>query len=628
MVLLPRCPFITETDYVAEIEEPQEDPAPKYIVKFLESQRHPPENYEYKIIKKKNIHNDQEKTAANRKESAFRERSQHSDNDRLRAFFGDRNEAEQENQYQERAENDAEYALLLSQLWSKYKSNHNSNADLSQGVVKLYKDNKIVKKRATDNWGPMAFKKKRSINLEDEPLDEYTAFLRSRAQYANEDTNIDDTDGSPDNDKNGLQEEYTVAFQPLDDEPPNDLSDEERYSYDVLQKRFPVSKRSSGPYALTNNQIKRYAQDVNSKYKSSRTLRSSSGTDPKIIKDLSKIFGESEDQIIKTPVKRSSDNKQEGDENSHETKPPQVTVVSHNSQDHNNTHVHNDDSHEQLGHSIHHPGIAGKEVEHVHPMNPEQEKPIIIKKKSIDWSQYFGIDKRKKKSVLNNLTQDRLRKQYFDTFNKEVMYPINSYPKHSQVKRNYVENKPREDTEIQIDSARAVALQNSDHSKPPKNTGSNFDDIYNKLKDMETMILDDEVDSKEEQEVKEKLLSRLAAAYSLEKMRKAMKEFKQSLKIQKQENLFTATPDIDDQKSKRASIKKEKAQVSEHGIVINSKSKGERKQGDDFEGEQGAGHYLNGKTEEQFSEGYMGGSGQQRAPVVFTGNNKIYLMIK
>lgn len=38
----------------------------------------------------------------------------------------------------------------------------------------------------------------------------------------------------------------------------------------------------------------------------------------------------------------------------------------------------------------------------------------------------------------------------------------------------------------------------------------------------------------------------------------------------------------------------------------------------DFEDEQGAGHYLNGKIEEQFSEGYMGGSGRHRNPVLAT----------
>lgn len=569
-------------------------------------------------MKKQAYKLEEDQSNINKKESAFRERSHHSDNERLRDLFTDRNDENDDKESQERAENDAEYAMLLRQLWSKYKSQKHQAHNLENqphGVVKLYKD-KIIKKRTPNNWGPTAFKKKRSPNANDNPnLNDYAVEAGEMKQRLDDD-NIGTNYNSPEEDESDIREEYAIAFQPLDDEPIHDLSNDGRYTYDVVAKRFPISKRSSGPFLTTNNyQKKRFAEEENN-HKFSRRFRSSAGTDPKIIKDLSEIFGDSNDNIIKSPVKRSSSN----DENSHDIKPPQLAFNHNNTHEHNSSSVREDDSHEHHGHNIHHPGMS-QEVEHIHPTNTD--KPIIIKKKSIDWSDYFGIDRRKKKSFLNNLGEDRLRKQYFDTFNREVFYPSNSFSKHTKVKRNFVETKPREETEIQMESARAMALQNTDRDLN-KNTDSKLDDIDKKLKNMESMIVDealhysnvgDELDSKEEQEVKEKLLSRLAAAYSLEKMRKAMKEFQQSLRMQKIQGKFSPTPEVSDEgKSKRIAVKKEKAELSDNDIPTQIKTK-EDKQIEDFEGEQGAGHYLDGRTEEQYSEGYMGGSGRHRIPV-------------
>ncbi|KPI95098.1 hypothetical protein RR46_12102 [Papilio xuthus] len=138
---------------------------------------------------------------------------------------------------------------------------------------------------------------------------------------------------------------------------------------------------------------------------------------------------------------------------------------------------------------------------------------------------------------------------------------------------------------------------------------------------MEGLIVDEalhysnvgeKIDSKEEQEMKEKLLSRLAAAYSLEKMRKALKEFKQSLQTQKAINMKLSAGN-DETKTKRVAVKKEKA-ISTTNDVANYLNNDDKI--DDFQDEQGAGHYLNGKIEEQLSEGYMGGSGRHRMPIM------------
>lgn len=636
-----QCLFISEPDYAVDVEDIEDEPNPKYIVKLLDDNERPPEAYEYKLIKKKNTVN------SAKKESAFRERSHHSDNDRLRELFMDKNEGEEKKEFEDGPDNDAEYALLLGQLWSKYKYNkeHANNIESApQGVVKLYKE-KIVKKRYPDNWGPIAFKRKRSSDSEsDRPI--LLDYDGRKSAAGTVDPNYNAYDVS-DDDKDDLREEYAIAFQPLDDDSLSDLADEDQYAYNAVEKRFPVTKRSSGSYNL-NTQKKRFAQNQN-KRETGKSFRSSAGTDPKIIKDLSRIFGDSEIEIIKAPVKRNTDHEEQ--EHEHEVKPPMLTPVHNHTHEHNNLTVHDDDSHEHQGHNIHHPGVSGKEVElghehgpdhdhshdhdhtrdhgHVHDHNhSEKDKPIIIKKKSIDWSDYFGIDKRSKKPVafVNDLTEDRLRKQYFDTFNKEVIYPLNSYRQHSNVKRNYVETKPNEETEIQIDRAH-LAVQNEAKRSTASDNDSKLDNIDKKLRSMEGLIVDealhysnvgDELDSKEEQEMKEKLLSRLAAAYSLEKMRKALKEFKQSLQIQKIKSSAAPSPlPTDDTKAKRVAVKKEKVEILRNDIPGFEKVD---ERNNDFEEEQGAGHYVNGKIEEQFSEGYMGGSGRHRIPIMATGN--------
>lgn len=606
----------------------------------------PPKAYEYEIIKK-----NYNRPIANRQESAFRERTQHSDNDQLKDLFMDRNSKE-ENDYKDNIhQKDAEYAVLLSELWSKYKSNnvHGTNDDNAQGVVKLYKD-KIVKKRYPNNWGPIAFKRKRSSDLDREPLvandnEDSKENVEEVPGPVNPNYNsYEVSEGEDDDDKDDMREEYAIAFQPLDDDSLSDLADEDQYAYDSIEKRFPVTKRSSGPYNF-NTQKKRFVTEQ-TKHDNAKLFRSSSGTDPKIMRDLSKIFGDTEHDIIKSPVKRSSDNM----ESFHEPKPPTLTVSHNHTHDMHNTTVHENTDHEEHGPNIHPPGISGKEVAHEHIHNeddPEHdhnhndysnhahdedhdhehkqtEKPIKIRKKSIDWSDYFGIDKRLKKSVsfVNNLNEDRLKKQYFDTFNKEVIYPLNSFRKHNYVKRNYVQVKPMTGSEIPMNQAQALGIRNEKRSSE-SDSESKLDNIDKKLKNMEGLIVDEalhysnigeELDSKEEQEMKEKLLSRLAAAYSLEKMRKALKDFKQSLQMQKASVALHSSPDPTDMKDKRVAIKKEKVMMSNNIPGLNNHEKN-----NDFEDEQGAGHYLNGKIEEQLSEGYMGGSGRHRTPIMSTG---------
>lgn len=592
-----------------DIEDIEDEPNPKYIVKFLEENERPPIDYEYKIVKKKSSRLE----SPPRKESAFRERSHHAENDRLRDLFSDINEEQKNEVLQDRAENDAEYALLLSQLWAKYKNNkaRGNIESAPPGVVKLYKD-KVVKKRYLDNWGPIAFKRKRSSDpdIERPNIPDYEPERRQAPVTS------DPYDVSDDDKDNDWRDEYAIAFQPLDDDTLSDPADEDQYAYESVQKRFPVTKRSSGPFY--NTQKKRFAQSQN-KHDRAKMFRSSAGTDPRIIKDLSKIFGEME---IKSPVKRNVDK-----EEAHEAKPPQLIMLSHNNTHDSNATKHDDDSHEQHGHSMHHPGVSGKESQHGHDHSHDHDshnhhnhdKPIKIKKKSIDWSDYFGIDKRSKKFV-HDVNENRLKQQYLDTFNKEVIYPLNSFRRHTNVKRNYVEPNPIEETVTQSDDKK---------SSIEDDTNAKLDNLDKNLRNVEGLIVDEalhyseveeELDSKEEQEMKEKMLQKLATAYSLEKMRKALKEFKQSLQTHRTETSQTSPVPSEISKTKRVAVKKEKVEISDNEIPALNKLQDKE---EDFEEEQGAGHYLNGKIDHQFSEGYMGGSGRHRTPMVSTGKSNI-----
>lgn len=616
----------TEPDYNVDVEDVEDEPGSRYVVKLLDDERRAPEAYEYKLIKKKNTRFE---LVNPKPESAFRERAQH--DEKLRDLFMDKNELEEE-KHPDVNEKDAEYALLLGQLWSKYKysKEHPQKESAPQGVVKLYKD-KVVQKRYPDNWGPIAFKRKRSSDNMDGP-----GYLDRKPEAETSDPSTYNGFEPSNDDKDDLHEEYSIAFQPLDDDTLSDLADDDSYTYENIEKHFPVTKRSSGPYDFAKNK----RTPSQNKREAMKSFRSSSGTDPKIIKDLSRIFGESTVNFIKNPVKRSSDHV----EGPHEVAPPMVAANHNHSHEHNHTVIPDEDSHEHHGHNMHHPGISGKETEIVHEhdhhhdhkhgnihkhehdhrhTDTESEKPIILKKKSIDWSDYFGIDKRTKKPssiAANDGTQGKLRKQYFDTFYKEAMYPLNSFHRHNFQKRNFIKPKPSEETDIDLGrSGQAVTIHNEHKRNAGEDNNAKSDSMDNKLKSMEGLIADEALhfsanaevllDSIEEQEEKEKLISRLAAAYSLEKMRKALEEFKHGIQTHSYQTTDLSPIPTDVTKKKRVAVKKE---------LLNNKIPFSNKL-DDFEDEQGAGHYLNGEIEEQFSEGYMGGSGRHRVPVMSTG---------
>uniref|UniRef100_A0A8D8WJU7 Uncharacterized protein n=1 Tax=Cacopsylla melanoneura TaxID=428564 RepID=A0A8D8WJU7_9HEMI len=144
------------------------------------------------------------------------------------------------------------------------------------------------------------------------------------------------------------------------------------------------------------------------------------------------------------------------------------------------------------------------------------EKPIIVKKKSVDWSNYFGIDKRKKKSYKRNTSEN---------------WPVEQYMYHNEL--NNIEAK----------------------------------DIDTKFRDMEDMILDQVIkytgahegirNPEQLHRIKQKIMAQLATAYSLEKMRHTLDEYKSTIDAHNM-----GYPD------KRIAVKKERVHPKDTGVTL------------------------------------------------------------
>ncbi|CAH0562406.1 unnamed protein product [Brassicogethes aeneus] len=246
------------------------------------------------------------------------------------------------------------------------------------------------------------------------------------------------------------------------------------------QKRFPVTKRSSDHAGLKKNEERDFKTE----------------TDPKVAKELSNVFG---------PETSSK---------------PQITEkVQHQTQTRK--------AQEKE---------ATKEILPIGTIN--NEKPLQIKKKSIDWSDYFGLDRRKKAD--NN-------EWLIERYHKAMK---------TASKRN-VQVKEKNTTD------RDLADRLEEDEK--------IEDIDRKLKNMEDTIVDDTLkytgahqgatDSKQVQQVKNKVISRLAAAYSLEKMRNALGEYKLAIAKERERLKMQKNKDMDNkqQQEKRTSVPRKEA---------------------------------------------------------------------
>lgn len=263
-------------------------------------------------------------------------------------------------------------------------------------------------------------------------------------------------------------------------------------------KRFPVTKRSSGSEMIIHDH--------------KRTIMKKQ-TDPKVEKELSNIFGnaKTEETTTKQPDSQTHSTSKKESVTPKSTKDTKADKK-----------------------------VTAVNKEQFTPVSATpREKPLQIKKKSVDWSDYFGLDRRKKSSKPEDLDKEWLIARYH-----------NSIIKMSNKKRS---------ADLPMSSFR-------NHDDPRKKSSSGdlektlteeqkINDMDAKLQVMEDKIVDEtlkftgahegETDPKEVQEIKDKVISRLAAAYSLEKMRTALGEYKLAV-AKERERLKNRRPSVDD----------------------------------------------------------------------------------
>lgn len=284
-----------------------------------------------------------------------------------------------------------------------------------------------------------------------------------------------------------------------------------------MAKRFPVTKRSlsfyTSPAVLYHKHSGFDKYNQRRKKKNIKSHISEAVTDPKVAQELNFIFSATENMSEDSPKSHNNTDKtflgRQYSYNSTNSTEPHSSFTGRQNTSKDLAIINSD-------HGQNRKRFGQKEE----PSIDSQHKKLDISKKSVDWSDYFGIDKRHKKSKGED--DGWLLDQYLKA------YSISA----KTIKNSEDESKP-DYSHFEIDK-------------------KSSDDIDAKLRAMEDMIVDQTVkytgahegmtDSEEIQAVKDRVIDQLAAAYSLEKMRKALNEFKTSMAAQKSsEPTHTAT---------------------------------------------------------------------------------------
>ncbi|XP_032678309.1 uncharacterized protein LOC116847426 [Odontomachus brunneus] len=254
-------------------------------------------------------------------------------------------------------------------------------------------------------------------------------------------------------------------------------------NYRKFSKRYPVAKRSPRP---TQTKLKT--------------------TDPKVAQDLGALFGTQSTDAHNRTYKSEHDHDHDHDhahEHDHD-----------HSHDHNHDHTHDhDQDHEHDQDHVHDHGhdekasdtslntTSSPKSQKENATKTAKSKFVQVRKKSVDWSQYFGIDRRKKKATFmagqgtQNQDDEWILQRYYENMAGNLKEDENE----------------RKDKLEQMDSKLKY------------------------IKDlMEALRYTNLEDEAELQKVKDKLMARMAAAYSLQKMRKALSDLKNNVAAQKE----------------------------------------------------------------------------------------------
>ncbi|KAM7342622.1 uncharacterized protein ACRADG_009975 isoform 2-T2 [Cochliomyia hominivorax] len=172
--------------------------------------------------------------------------------------------------------------------------------------------------------------------------------------------------------------------------------------------------------------------------------------------------------------------------------------------DHDHDHEHDDDDEEAKRKKKRNANLSLKKKRNVEDLRRTiDDFNIMRRKKSVDWSRYFGLDRKKKAMpVVNENKDDEMKKRNADNDDD--------------------------------DSGENISKKKKRKLDPAK-----LDNMNKKLQAIEDFIINETIkytgahegiDNPEEiQRLKDRVLSRLATAYSLEKMRRALEKLRQSV---------------------------------------------------------------------------------------------------
>lgn len=245
-----------------------------------------------------------------------------------------------------------------------------------------------------------------------------------------------------------------------------------------IEKRFPLTKRSNPPLQ---------------EHKLDKSTRSLASTDPKVAKELSSIFSGSKTSSLNAVTKHDKINGLQREA------PKKELNVSDTRNGQDKKDVATNESTAKTG------------------------ETLQIKKKSIDWSDYFGYDRKKK------FKDDNDNEWLMERYHKAIAMATKRKLEKPSQNLNHKEKEEQGDK--------------PDKKNSPNDEETKLEEMDLKLKNIEDSIIDEALkytgahegmtDSKEIQDIKDRVISRLAAAYSLEKMRQALGEYKTSIAKQR-----------------------------------------------------------------------------------------------
>lgn len=298
---------------------------------------------------------------------------------------------------------------------------------------------------------------------------------------------------------------------------PEEMESHTPYNREYLyakRKRNAVSKRSSNYYA---NHHKRFA---NKEQLQKKFAKKATGTDPKIMKDLKSLFDIKDNKTDETAEKKAIPDKKVA------KKSDKSDVKKASFKDETTTHA----EHERNLEDARKKRTKQPDIDEKKRVDEEH---LNIKKKSLDWSNYFGYDRRKKSrqnptDIDDEWLMERYQNVLASAAKKSTEYPLKYF-------KNHDERKKKQDSDNEERKKKDSEPENSNEVK--------LGEMDTKLRNIEDLIIDEALkytgahegatDSKEIQEVKDKVIARLAEAYSLEKMRKALGEFKSTVSAQR-----------------------------------------------------------------------------------------------